>query len=173
MLQKILETGLHEVDFGLVNSVLVLGLGGGSVIISLREKFKYGGLIHAVELNETIIAVAKEEFGIQPSNNLIIEQHDAFEFVKTATGNFDLIIVDLFIDNIVPSQFLTAEFCQNLYRLSNRYILFNIGLNNDGITNSTTPTTYFETQKCNCKRLEKVQKRNTLLLIEKLVISTE
>ena len=40
-LQKILEFGLTKVDLKLVENILLLGMGGGSIIKSLRENIEY------------------------------------------------------------------------------------------------------------------------------------
>lgn len=40
-LQRILKFGLKKVDLSNVTDVLLLGMGGGSVIKTLRDEFKY------------------------------------------------------------------------------------------------------------------------------------
>ncbi|MCB0455711.1 MAG: spermine synthase, partial [Aequorivita sp.] len=40
-LQKILEIGLTKVELNAVENILLLGMGGGSVIHSLRNTFEY------------------------------------------------------------------------------------------------------------------------------------
>jgi len=110
-LQRILKYGLEKTELGNVNSILVLGMGGGSVIKTLRTDFNYNNTIEAVELDPVIIDIAKSEFGIIEDQHLKIHCADAFTFVKTNTTTFDLIIVDLYIDLSVPDKFLSTEFC--------------------------------------------------------------
>lgn len=130
-LQKILEIGLTKVNLKSVENLLLLGLGGGSIIQSLRETFEYQKNIIAVEIDPEIIKLAKDEFGISPSNTLQIVQADAFEYVKTSKNKFQLIIIDLFIDTTVPSKFFKKEFCDNVSKLIsiNGELVFNIGVN--------------------------------------------
>ncbi|NGX85151.1 fused MFS/spermidine synthase [Aequorivita sp. KMM 9714] len=130
-LQKILEIGLTKVNLKSVENLLLLGLGGGSIIQSLRETFEYQKNIIAVEIDPEIIKLAKDEFGISPSNTLQIVQADAFDYVKTSKEKFQLIIIDLFIDTTVPSKFFKKEFCDNVSRLlqKNGFIIFNAGVN--------------------------------------------
>jgi len=109
-LQRILKFGLKKIDLSTVNSVLVLGMGGGSVIETLREDFNYTKQIEAVEIDPIIIEIARTEFDIYESDTLKIHCLDAMDFVKTNTSKFDLIIVDLFIDLDVPNTFLSTDF---------------------------------------------------------------
>ena len=97
-LQSILKFGLKKINLSKVNSVLILGLGGGSVIETLRQDFNYSGLIEAIEIDPVIIDIAKTEFGIEQNETLKIHCADAYEFVKDHSKTFDLIIVDLYID---------------------------------------------------------------------------
>lgn len=169
LLQKVLEKGLLQVNFNKVQSVLVLGLGGGSVVHSLRKKFKYQGIIHAVEFDAKIIALAQSEFGIATSETLSIFHDDAYAFVQNCTTHYDLIVVDLFIDQKVPPQFLSPEFCEALFRISNQKILYNLGINLNAFDQAHAVSTFFKRQSnCSLTLLEQVKGKNTLLLIKKL-----
>jgi len=129
-LQKILEFGISKIDLQNTKNILLLGLGGGSVIKSLREKFKYRKNIVAVEIDPQVIKLAKEEFEITASEKLQIIQDDAFQYIKNTKKEFQLIIVDLFIDTKVPAVFYEEEFCKNLKKLIevNGYLIFNAGI---------------------------------------------
>ena len=171
-LQLILETGLSQVNFQNVNSVLLLGLGGGSVITSLRNKFNYSQLIHAVELDAKVIEIAKKEFSITTSGNLKIENADAFDFVSNCTNKFDLVIVDIFIDNKVPTAFYAINFCEQLLKLmsSKSILIFNLGLGDINKIEKNTVVDYFKTkEKFKVDLHEKVTGTNTLLIAHKTV----
>lgn len=84
-------------DPGKIKRVLVLGVGGGTVIQQLR---RYSGVkkIVGVELNPIHILVARKYFGVSKS---FAELHhaDAVQWLKNYHGpSFDLIIDDLFGD---------------------------------------------------------------------------
>lgn len=130
-LLKILEFGLKQVSLKSVENLLILGMGGGSVIHSLRSSFEYSKNIVAVEIDSEIIKLAKQEFGISNSENLQIIEGDAFEFVKASKEKFQLIIIDLFIDLNVPPIFYGKEFCENVSKLLDESgsIIFNVGIN--------------------------------------------
>ncbi len=129
-LQKVLEFGVEKIDLNGVKNILLLGMGGGSIVRSLREKFKYTGLIIAVEIDPKVIEIAKEEFGIVESPNQSIVQEDAFIYVKNSNEAFQLIIIDLFIDSEVPTIFFEQEFCRNVADCIdlNGFLIFNLGM---------------------------------------------
>ena len=85
-------------------------MGGGSVIETLRHDFNYTKSITAVDIDSVIIDIAKTEFGITENDALKILCLDAYDFMKSNTTLFDLIIVDLYIDLSIPHKFLSLEF---------------------------------------------------------------
>lgn len=164
-LQKILETGLKQINLKNVNTILLLGLGAGSIIDSLYKKLNYVGKITAVEFDEKVIAIAKNEFHITKYNKLKIVHDDALQFVKKASEKYDLIIVDLFIDTQVPQQFYSHGFCNDLKKTLSKkgVILFNTGIDLDAKTTNTLKNNFKEYQ---CNIISKVEKTNELLIIK-------
>lgn len=116
-LQKILEFRLTKFDLKSVENILLLGMGGGSIIHSLRNTFEYSKNIVAVKINPAIIKLTKEEFGIFSSETLQIIESNAFNFVKNTNEKFQLIIIDLFKDTNVPPIFYGKEFCENISKI--------------------------------------------------------
>jgi predicted membrane-bound spermidine synthase len=86
-LQRILKFGLEKTNLSKVNSILVLGMGGGSVIETLRQDFNYCKQIDAVEIDPIISTLAYTEFGISESEILKIHCIDAFKFISTNKKN--------------------------------------------------------------------------------------
>lgn len=109
-LQKVLEFAIRQVDISKVEDVLVLGLGGGSVLKTLRKTFGYEWTIVSVEIDPVIIKIADQEFGVSEDYRTRIIWKDAFGYVVIDNEKFGLIIVDLFIDDKVPEKFLSLEF---------------------------------------------------------------
>lgn len=64
-----------------------------------------------------IIKIAKNEFELTASKNLNIICDDALHFVTQNKEKFDLIIIDLFIDIVVPAPFLELDFWENVLYL--------------------------------------------------------
>lgn len=169
-LQKILETALAKTDLTNVNSVLILGMGGGSVIHSLRKKFKYQGKILAVEWDKKIIEIARDEFSIFQFENLVVENEDAFDFVNHSADKFDLIIIDLFIDTEVPPKFYSMDFIEkiNLLMSSDSSLIFNLGIGERSRDKRNAVIEYFKNiSGYSTLVLEKIQDHNTLLIVHK------
>ncbi len=129
-LQRILRKGLKYIGFERIqkfDSVLVLGVAAGSVIKTLVEDVKYSGKITGVEIDEQVINIAKEYFKLDAIPQLELVIDDAFEFVLKTKQTYDLIIIDIFQDTMMPN-FLFEDFfinrVNNILNV-NGFILFN------------------------------------------------
>lgn len=166
-LQKILKIGLQNIHLPTVENVLILGLGGGSVVETLRKHYNYNKTITAIEIDPVMIEICKKEFGLYSGDNLQIIEEDAFNYTKTNTKKFDLIIVDLFIDTKVPEEFYSKTFFKSLQQNSAKdgQIIINLSLENqeDKISKNTIKQV-FTNRKITF--LEKVNGTNTLVLIK-------
>lgn len=169
-LQQILKFGLDKVDLTKVNSVLLLGLGGGSVIETLRKDFNYQKPITAVDIDPVIIEIAKEEFQLSTIDNLHIVCQDALEFTISTHKTFDLIIIDLFIDTQVPDQFLEIPFWKQVVALktSSGVILFNASLETNLGSKLTTVIHFLKSHVFKVAVYEKVNHTNTIILTSSL-----
>lgn len=129
-LQELLEYGLDFIPPENIQKVLILGLGAGSVIDSLRNKYRITGKITGVEIDPVVINLAKEEFDIDRFEDFELIEADAAEFVKNTFETFDLIVVDIFINTGVPAVFYEKEFWENVESLvsNNGFVLFNAGI---------------------------------------------
>lgn len=79
-------------------SVLLLGLGGGSVPRILRDELGLTMPITAVELDPKMVDLARSHFGLDRYPGLEVITGDATIQVHALKDRFDLIIVDLFDD---------------------------------------------------------------------------
>ncbi|SDX80100.1 spermidine synthase [Hymenobacter psychrophilus] len=118
-LQRVLRYGLRFVPVAdAAAPVLILGLGGGSVLPLLRREQGRTGAITAVELDPAVLQVAAEEFGVKPGPGLALVCADAFAWLPTAPPDFfELVVVDLFLDLTLPSELGEVEFWQQLRRV--------------------------------------------------------
>ncbi len=129
-LEEVLNYGLDFIPMEGIQSVLLLGMGGGCVIESLEDKYKCVAPITAVEIDPLIIDIAEKEFGIKPSTDLEIIEADAYDYVLKTKETFDLTIIDIFIDLHVPAKFYEPEFWLAMKKLVelNGFVLFNTGI---------------------------------------------
>lgn len=129
-LQRILRKGLKYIGFERIrnfNSILVLGVAGGSVIETLVEEIKFKGKITGVEIDADILQIAKDYFKIDRFANLELIADDAFEFILKTKEHYDLIIIDIFQDTQMPNFLFQDFFIQRINALLNTegFILFN------------------------------------------------
>jgi spermidine synthase len=127
-LQHILEEGLwHLLPQHAPKSILLLGLGAGSVVESLREKFSVSAPITAVEIDPQMVEIAKIEFQIGRFKNVSIHIDSAENFLSSNPNKYDLIIVDLFLNQHIPSPCLEIPFFDRLFHhlLPQGKLLFN------------------------------------------------
>ncbi|UOG74384.1 fused MFS/spermidine synthase [Hymenobacter tibetensis] len=168
-LQRVLRYGLMFVAPEQASHTLLLGLGGGSVVATLRKELQYQGHITAVELDAVMIQLADAEFGIRPDAQLEIVCADAFEWVKSAPKeHFGLIIVDLFVDLYLPDGLRTATFWQALQQLlrPGGYVLANTLTDVPLEVEGEELAIYLEKQGFTVKELE-VELLNRLLVLQK------
>jgi spermidine synthase len=168
-LQTILKFGLRHINLKTCNSILILGLGGGSVIDTLKNDFNFDGHITAVEIDPVIIEIAKSEFNLSENHQLKIVCDDAVNFIKHNQKPFDLILVDLFIDTEVPSVFYSESFWQDIIKSNskNGQILFNAALQSDSDNHLSEIIKNLESHNYQTQTLTKVNGTNTLLIAER------
>lgn len=166
-LEEVLTYGLSKINILPDTNILLLGLGGGSIIEPLRNQFNCRGKITAIEIDPVIIDLAQTEFDVVNSNNLEIVCTNALSFVKKCNTQFGLIIVDIFIDTEVPADFYLFDFWNSLVKIlkPKGSILFNAGINLKNDSNTQLIKQYF-----NNNYVVKIHKEevNTLLTIKKL-----
>lgn len=100
-----------------LREVLLLGCGAGSVVEILRKQYSKECAITAVEIDPVVIELARRHFMIDRVPNLEIVCADAREYVATARKKFDLVVIDLFIDDRVPPAFRSREFLERVRKL--------------------------------------------------------
>lgn len=99
------------------DKLLLLGLGGGSVPFILRRELKIPNLLTAIEIDPLMIQIAREEFGINELDNIIIIEANAANYVKHCNDSYACILVDIFIDDKVPEFIHTIGFLKDLKRI--------------------------------------------------------
>ena len=172
-LQRILRKGLHYIGFERIRnfkSILVLGVAGGSVVKTLTDESGFKGQITGVELDPEAIALAKHYFQIDTIPNFTIIQDDAFEFVLKTREKYDLIIIDVFQDTVMPN-FLFEEFFINRINFLlnvNGFILFNTMVLTDEHKQRNTAYRSKFNAHYSVRMYPKVEDHNELFTIKKL-----
>ena len=99
-------------------NILVLGVGGGSIIKVLRNKYPKAA-ITGIEIDKEMINIGKKYFNLD-IYNANIKIQDAFSLVKKDKGKYDLILIDLLIGRDSPKKLSSEEFFQNCKKLLNK-----------------------------------------------------
>lgn len=97
-----------------LESVLILGFGAGSVANILRNELKMNCKITGVEIDPVVIEFSKKYFGTDELSNTTIFCQDAYSYLKNDPNKYDLIVIDLFVEERVPIQFAKKEFIELL-----------------------------------------------------------
>jgi len=100
-------------------SVLVAGLGGGSIPLAFSDLFPEA-LIDVVEIDPAVVSVAKEFFLFEETANLRVHVNEAAVFVKRAGREGrqdDYIVLDAFTGDYIPEHLLTREFLEEVKRI--------------------------------------------------------
>ena len=174
-LQRILRKGLKYIGFERIKkfeNILILGVAGGSVIKTLVDEIKFKGKITGVEIDADIIAIATTYFKLNEIQNLEIVIDDAFEYVLKTKEKYDLIVIDIFQDTVMPN-FLFEDFFINRVNFLlnlNGFILFNTMVIND--KDSIRNLEYKKKFNTNysLRMYPKVEEHNELFTIKKLVL---
>lgn len=173
-LQRILKVGLKNIGYEKIsdmNSILVLGVAGGSVIKTLVNEVKFKGKITGVELDSEIIKIANNYFKLDQIKNLEIVIDDAFEFILKTKDKYDLIIIDIFQDTIMPNFLFETFFINRICYLlkSKGIVLFNTMILNE--TQNLRNKKYvsdFNQNQFKIRTIPRIEFHNELIVIEKL-----
>jgi spermidine synthase len=171
-LQRILRKGLKYIGFDRIrkfDSILVLGVAGGSVIKTLVEEIKFTGKITGVEIDQNIVDIANKYFKLNEIPNLEIIIDDAFEFVLKTKAHYDLIIIDIFFDTKMPEFLFEKHF---IFRISQilqlkGFVIFNTMIltkehNQRNLDFCELCAAHFKIEK-----LPRVEQHNELLILQK------
>ena len=100
-------------DLSPQSKVLLLGLGGGNVITLLRSLLNDASYT-AIELEPEVVRVAQKYFGIGEFPKLQIVVRDAASFIHDNRTDFDLIVVDLYSGDDIPTFVSSNKFLKGL-----------------------------------------------------------
>ncbi len=110
---------VEEVSSRLANPgrVLVIGVGGGTILHLLSRKFP-GLKMVGVEIDEEILRIARQFFELEKIPNLEIVTGDGGEYVASYQGDpLDLVFVDAYLGGNFPLHFNEEQFLSELKRI--------------------------------------------------------
>ena len=106
----------------LQEKVLIVGLGGGSMIHFLKH-YDPTVKIDVVEIDPAVVKIAEKYFGIRSEGNVNIITRDALEYLKTTDARYDVIYMDAFLKpsadtdkSGVPLRLKTIQFYKDIQK---------------------------------------------------------
>lgn len=93
-----------------VQSILVVGVAGGTVIHMLRKRYPKAS-ITGIDIDQTMIDIGQKYFGLSRMPKLTLVCEDAQTYVKRKTAKkYDLIVLDIYIGEVLPDFLITPSF---------------------------------------------------------------
>ena len=93
-------------------SVLILGFGLGSIPKMLEHNFKVSLEYTAVEIDDVIVDLVSDYVLPNIKSPLQLINADAAVFIQTDQSTYDMICVDIFLDDVIPDHFKKTEFLE-------------------------------------------------------------
>jgi spermidine synthase len=97
--------------------ILMLGFGLGSIPRILEKRYELKPRITAVELDHVILELAEKYYQVSDEDRIQLHNMDARDFVMGDSNSYDMIIIDLFIDDVVPDVVKDEAFLRKIDQL--------------------------------------------------------
>lgn len=96
------------------SKVLILGFGLGSIPILLEKKGVQVNSFLGIEIDEEVLILANKYSSAKIKAPIQLVCADAQHFVRSCSDKFDLVLIDVFLDDYIPEPILSAEFLEHL-----------------------------------------------------------
>lgn len=106
-----------EINKQPINDVLILGFGLGSIPYMLERVFNCHFNYTAVEIDEEVLYLAHQYALPEIASPIEMITANAFDYAAQCETQYDLICMDVFVDDIIPEDFETLDFLRDLKRL--------------------------------------------------------
>ena len=116
-----------DLDSHPIETVLILGFGLGSIPIMLEQMFHKKYHYTAVEIDPEVLRLANTYAVRDLKSSIEFQVMDAYTYAAFSEEKFDMICMDVFLDDIVPTELEQEDFLMNLKEMltPNGILLFN------------------------------------------------
>ncbi len=117
-LHRVFQIAFKAIQFEKMSpqNMLILGFGAGSVASIVQEEYgKKSVRITGVEIDSEIIELGKKYFNTERYVNTNIICSDAFTFIQQTKDKYDLIVVDIYNEVLVPQEFESVQFLKEIH----------------------------------------------------------
>jgi ubiquinone/menaquinone biosynthesis C-methylase UbiE len=110
-----------------VQNVLILGFGLGSIPLMLETNFHKKYHYTAVEIDPEVLKLANKYTVVNLASPIEFHLSDAYTYARFSEEKFDMICMDVFLDDIVPTELEQEDFLLSLQKMlsPNGILLFN------------------------------------------------
>jgi spermidine synthase len=98
-----------KIDWQKIETVLILGFGAGS-ISEIIINYSPGCQVDGVEIDEKVIELGRKYFKTDTNKNLTLHCTPADKYIEECHKKYDLIIIDVFLDMVVPQELESEQF---------------------------------------------------------------
>jgi len=119
---------LHQQGVWSYTNILILGFGLGSIPKMLEDHFQLNLNYTAIEIDDVIIDMASDYVLPHLKSSIQLIHADALSFMSQNEERYDMICVDLFLDDIIPDQFKAKSFLTSIKKAlsDNGIVLYNM-----------------------------------------------
>jgi spermidine synthase len=115
LIEIIWEKPLAQLKKYPVGSILIIGLGGGS-ILKLTHRFWPKAEVTGIEIDPRMIDLGKKYLGLNADDKPRIILGDAYRELPKLPQKFDLILIDAYRGEDRPKAMQSSEFVRQIYR---------------------------------------------------------
>lgn len=117
-----------KLDELVINEVLILGFGLGSIPYILEHTFQKKYSYTGVEIDDEVIYLASKYMMPLLNSEINLVHTDASSFIFIDPNRYDLITMDIFVGHVIPDAFLTENYLLGLKESLNDsgILLFNM-----------------------------------------------
>ncbi|KAA1243038.1 hypothetical protein [Aquimarina sp. RZ0] len=108
--RRIFIKAMRNISIKKTSNILLVGLGDSSIISILRDTFNYKGTVNVLELDQTLIDIAVQDFDLQKDPNINIIRGDAADLLPTLSLKNELSIINLFVEPFLNKKCFTIAF---------------------------------------------------------------
>lgn len=110
-----------------VKTALILGMGTASIPYMLEKYHRIECTYDLIEIDPAVIELASLYALPRISSPVQVYHTDAYSYILHNSQRYDLVVFDIFIDDLIPEKFTTIEFLRKLYltKKENGMILWN------------------------------------------------
>ena len=112
--QAFKKTNWNKYD---VSNALILGLGLASIPFILEKKHQLPLNYTAIEIDDAIIYLASKYRIPELKSNIEVINTDASLFLEQCSDQYDMICMDVFIDQTIPAEFISRDSIMQLHDL--------------------------------------------------------